>query len=47
MRKKHDLSDKELSNFVRNIKQSIYADYALAFSKRGDEYEEAKSTLAR
>ena len=46
-RKKNELNDKnELAELADNIKQSMYHDYKVAFSKEGEKHEaEAKSTV--
>ena len=46
-RKKEELNDEEeLENLADNIKQAMFQDYKVAYSKKGDAYqEEAKSTV--
>lgn len=45
--KKSALNDKEeLKSLADNIKQAMYQDYKLAYSKKGEEHkEESKSTV--
>jgi hypothetical protein len=46
-KRKNQLNDKEeLQNLSDNIKQAMFQDYKVAYSKQGDAYrEEAKSTV--
>ena len=46
-RKKNELNDKEeLHELAENIKESMYQDYKLAYSEKGDKYKaEAESTV--
>lgn len=44
---KTELNDeKELHDLAKNLKQSMFQDYKLAYSEKGDEFEEeARSTV--
>lgn len=47
VKRKNSLNNKqELEEFARIIKQSMYEDYKLAFSRKGEEHkEEAEATV--
>ena len=44
--RKTELNEEELSDLAKNLKQSMFEDYKLAYSAKGDNFEEeARSTV--
>jgi hypothetical protein len=45
-KQKKEVNDKELENLADNIKQAMFQDYKVTYSKKGDSHkEEAKLTV--
>lgn len=44
--RKTDLNEEELNDLAKNLKQSMFEDYKLAYSEKGEKFkEEARSTV--
>jgi hypothetical protein len=44
--RKTELNEEELDDLAKNLKQSMFEDYKLAYSAKGDKFEEeARSTV--